>query len=135
MDNGRDQEDFWHETDNTTPEGYRKEARGQHGGQGSKEMRANDGQGSTVKLVGQSIQARCLVGSSLKDSGDQFCKGEGDFEAIPFFRVELREAVQEGEAVRNERDTTVKGSLAGLVVVTWGPWKMEDEDLLLDISL
>ncbi len=48
-------------------------------------MGANNGQGGTVKLIRQTIEARSFVGGGLSDSGLQFSEGEGDLEAVSFF--------------------------------------------------
>jgi hypothetical protein len=50
---------------------------------------ANDGQGGTVKLIRQAIEARGFVWGSLGDGSLQLSEGEGDLEAVTFFWGEL----------------------------------------------
>jgi hypothetical protein len=50
LDNSANRRNIWEETHNTTSKRYRDEARGQHGGQGSKEVGATKGLWS-VRMV------------------------------------------------------------------------------------
>jgi hypothetical protein len=126
---------------NTTPKGHRKEARGQHGGQGSQEVGANNGQGGTVKLIRQTVEASGFVWGSLGDGGLQFGEGEGDLEAVTFFWGELGQVIQElGEnaEVRSKGGATVDkviGRIGGGDVTALEDGGEEAEDLFLDSSL
>jgi hypothetical protein len=54
---------------------------------------ANDGQGGTIELVRQAIEARGFVWGSLGNSSLQFSEGEGDLEAVTLFWGELGQVV------------------------------------------
>jgi hypothetical protein len=102
---------------------------------------ADDRQGGTVELVGQAVQARGLVGGGLQHSGLQFCKGEGDLEAVTLFWRKLRQIVQElweGKEIRGEGGTTINrvaGGVGGGNVAALENGGEEAENLFLDRGL
>ncbi len=104
-------------------------------------MRANEGQGGTVKFVRQAIEARGFVWGGLGDSSLQLSEGEGDLEAITLFWGELGQVVKElGEdtEIRSKGVTAVDwviSRVGGGDVAALEDGREEAENLLLNRSL
>ncbi len=79
-------------------------------------MWANEGQGGTVKFIRQAIEARGFGWGGLGDSSLQLGEGEGDLEAITFFRGELGQVIQElgkNTEIRSKEGSTVDCVIPG----------------------
>jgi hypothetical protein len=79
LSGGGDGGDLGKEADHSTAKGEGEESFSEHGIEGSEEGRADQRKGGAIKLVGEAIKARGLVGGHLLNGGGKFRQGKGVF--------------------------------------------------------
>jgi hypothetical protein len=127
------------EPNNTPAKGGGEKASREHSIEGSEKGWANQGEGGSVKFIGEAIQARGLIWGRFLDSGGELREGEGNLKAFTLGRGETGQANQKTRKVgriRREgspRVHRIRG-VGGGGVAALEDSRVEGEDLLLNPS-